>query len=436
MITVPPGKPLLAYHGLGYVGLTGAVHFTQAGVHVMGYDPDLGVVNAINSGQPRAGDFLSYLGGVDYRQRMWATADFDEVKHLPVHILAVPSERDDEPWMQLVFGVLKHLFGAVAPGTLIIVESTLQPGAIDNFLAQYPNCAEAIETGKILLAVCPRRDWFADPSKNLSTLYRIVGGVNDASTREAADVLSLVTPRDKLLLTDYRTAELTKALENSLFHLPIMLCHELAATYPTLDVAKAVELACTHWRFASFGSLHLNFGSGGRCVPLASRYLSVGNPRRHPPMLLERATAVDKAFPALVADVAYRRGKELAKDRAPRCLVMGIAYRPGFRDAGFSPGLRVANALVGFGADTWIHDPVFSPSELKKLAPTSVAVAPNVHPDEFDVLLLATPHPDYLTMPEAWLRGPIVIDARGIWKSYAAKFAAYVQVGTPDWSKS
>lgn len=428
--------PFIAYHGLGYVGLTGAVHLANAGVDVVGYDPDQEVVDAINAGAPRAGDFLQYLGGVDYRAHFQATTDFDRVAALPVHILAVPSEKDGEPWMALVYDVIRRLADTVNEGTLIIVESTLQPGAIDALLSQHPTIQRKLDGGELFLSVCPRRDWFADPDKNLSTLFRVVGGYNDASTTRTVDVLTQVTPAEKILTTTYRTAELTKALENAMLHVPVMMCHELAATYPTLDVAEAAKLASTHWRFQSLGEVYLGFGSGGRCVPLGSKYLTSGAPRRHPPMILEKALAVDKAFPALVADVAYRRAREIAKGRQPVCLLLGVAYRPGFRDLGLSPGLRVAQMLDNFGAAVHLHDAVFTPDEIRHVAPYATAI--DAVPQDgvgYDVILLSTPHQLYLDLPATWTRGPAVIDARGVWAQYQNRFSSYAQVGTPDWSR-
>jgi len=250
----------IVIHGLGYVGLTCAAHFAKSGVNVIGYDPDQSVVDAINAGKPKAGEFLGYLGdniqGLPFR----ATTDFTEVCAHRIHIIAVPTEKDGEPWMLLVRRVVWTLLDVLPIGSLIIIESTLTPGTIDQLMKEYTG-----EHG-CLVAHAPRRDWFADPEKNLATIPRVLGGFTPAATEAAAKVLEDVTPAELILQTDHRTAELVKPLENALFHLPIMLAHEMALIYPGHDVREAVRLASTHWRFASFGGLYLGMGSGGRCL--------------------------------------------------------------------------------------------------------------------------------------------------------------------------
>lgn len=277
----------IAYHGLGYVGLTGAVHFALAGIDVIGFDPDPTIAAAVNDGKPKHGEFLSYLGDKlsAASGHLRATTQFADTLEADVHIVAVPTERKGEPFDAIVFEVLTKLWQSAKDGAIVLVESTLAPGTIDRWVATVPKAYAQYEvtqaadgassgvavrasrdvadigTGKFHLAVCPRRDWFADQSKSLAALPRIVGGYTPLSTEMAEDVLSHVST--KILRTTYRTAEITKALENALLHVPLMYVHQLAMALPEHDVAEAVRLAGTHWRLMP---LHLNVGTGGRCL--------------------------------------------------------------------------------------------------------------------------------------------------------------------------
>lgn len=259
----------IVVHGLGYVGLTAAVHYAQAGWRVFGYDPDVKTVDAIYSDRPRGGEFLGRYLGEPVAQlvregRLSATTSLAQVMGMQTHVLAVPTERDGKPHDAIVLGALKQLLvDRFGPPLTVLVESTLTPGTVDRFMAAHPAAKEAVGLGAVL-AVCPRRDWFADPEKNLATLARVVGGVTPRCTRRAAEVVGTVSR--EVLTTDYRTAELTKALENALFHVPVAFLHQLAYALPDHNVAEAARLAATHWRLASFGSLYLGFGTGGRCL--------------------------------------------------------------------------------------------------------------------------------------------------------------------------
>lgn len=435
----------VVYHGLGYVGLTGAIHFAMAGEDVIGYDPDLTVVDAINNGVPKAGEFLGYLGAFDYRTKFRATTNFDEVKALPVHILAVPSEKNDNPYMVIVYKCLDRLLRTVPSGSILIIESTLQPGAIDNFLKAYSDVAasadqsitDRLRSGDVHLAICPRRDWFADARKSVASLVRIVGGLNDPSTRKAVEILSTVTPIDKIQPTTYQTAELTKALENALLHVPISLLNELALMYPNLNIAEAARLAVTHWRFESYGSLYLNIRSSGRCVPQGSNYILNGSPQQRPSQILREAKHMDEEMPATIARLLTSKARKRFGDGA-RAMILGIGYRPNFRDAGLSPGLHLAKEL---SLKNFIHDPIFGFAEIAAMQPNA-----EIKRDlsdgllGYDIVVLATPHDVYLDLPfsQAWQpKDQIIFDPRGTWARFKPDFAKagceLIQIGTPGW---
>lgn len=444
----------IVYHGLGYVGLTGAYHFAKAGVPVIGYDPDPEVVAAVNERRPKAGEFLSYLGGSELPSAVLrATTDFAEVSHGMIQVIAVPTEKNDRPWMDLVKEVVRTLCTRVQHSMLIVIESTLTPGTIDELVAEIPALREAPGVrGRVLLAHAPRRDWFADPKKNLATLFRVVGGINDDSTEAAVSLLEDVTPPELILKTDARTAELVKPLENALFHLPIMLGHELALCLPEHDVAKALALAVTHWRFESFGGLYVGLGSGGRCVPMGGRYLSEAinianeapdvwdNPARRsmPTMMLDSAQSLEH-------EITYRAAKTFRDCK--RVVVLGAAYRPGFADLGGSPGLRIASAIryaninPGNTIYVQVHDPVVPDTTLRNAWDGDVVRSEVLLQalELADGVVVATPHESYRDLPEqlALGHGTRILDAHGLWAHRAALFEScdidYRQVGRPGW---
>lgn len=434
---------IIAYHGLGYVGLTGAVHFATSGnvIEVVGYDPDEAVVAAINSGTPKAGEFLHYLddGAKHYRPILWATSDFTDTLTADCHIIAVPSEKNDRPYMEIVESVVKRLIDTVPDSTTIIVESTLTPGTIDRILTTHRT---RIDNGAVFLAVAPRRDWFADPAKNLTNLERIVGGVTPPATEKAVELLGRVTDPAKILATGHREAELVKATENALFHAPIMLLHELALRYPEANVAEVAKLASTHWRFASLGALYIGAGSGGRCVPLGPHYLAEGGTDYHLSLtMIGAAISTERVISDLACSAILRHcadfwvhEKPSKSVRRPAAL-LGVAYRPEFKDAGMSPGLRLAKRL-GASVPVSIHDPMWTTDELAGFGFPAISLDDAV---KQDIVVLITPHKRYVDLPETvpFKGNQVIFDAHGTWADYKDIFQAqgslYIQVGTPGW---
>lgn len=417
----------IVYHGLGYVGLTGACHFKLAGVRdVIGYDPSQEVVDAINAGRPKANEFLGYLGA-DQAPLPRATTSWSEVAHHGIHILAVPTERVDEPFMDIVLDVVTRLLATIPSGGTIIIESTLTPGTIDTMLAR-PGGRRVID-GEVFLIHAPRRDWFADPAKNVSNMVRVVGTYGNAAGAMALAILGIVTPPDKIRLTHYRVAELVKPLENALFQAPISIAHEMAVAYPHVDVAEAVELASTHWRFASMGGLYVGLGAGGRCVPMGPKYLAAGTGR---PAIA--TTDLNYANGAVVEAL----GRWIA-DRTSlvSVTVCGVAYRPDFADFGGSPGLALADRLMVAGKRVRIHDP-FVVSSYRAHTTVSDADLPTIL-GASDVIVLGTPHAPYVDLVNRipWrstsLPQQVVFDARGLWAGKVPSFVDYRRVGSAGW---
>jgi UDP-N-acetyl-D-glucosamine dehydrogenase len=430
----------IVYIGLGYVGLSGSVHMAKAGVPVIGYDLDKKVVDDLNNGSPKGEEFLSYLGDeVFYLVQeglLWATNEWDKVKDHDVFIIAVPSEKDGEPYDDIVKSVVKKIL--VQPRKVpptIIIESTLSPG-VGNDLISYAAALD-LEAGKdFYLAVCPRKDWFADPQKNVATLPRVVGGVTDACSQKACDILSRVSK--DIHITQHDTAELTKALENALLHIPCMFAHELSLARPDLDVAAALKLAGLHWRLPTY---HIGFGTGGRCVPLGTKYLTESAKGRSFRLNIgEEATSRDEGFRYIIANIAEyewdRRGEEGI------ILVLGLGYRQDFKDVGLSPGLKIAQLLSKRDLPVVVHDPLFTPEEVKDQFDLQMIPFTEIDWSDVKVILLATPHTEYVSLPATpniWQEGQYILDAQGIWKWHTSIFdkygVEYHQVGDRNWFK-
>lgn len=450
-------------HGGGYVGLTGAAHYHKAGLAVVITDPDLAVVNAINKGQPKAGSFLHYTDIPQLSDR-WMAQPIPDLG-ADVHIIAVPSERNDEPFMDIVLDVFKMLDERAHPQIPIIVESTVMPGVAAKLraLANY-----ALKPRP--WAIAPRRDWFADKDKNLSTLTRVVGRDHQHAT--SIDGWITAVCRD-VQWTTPETAEVTKALENALLHLPVVLLHELALNFPDYDITEAARLASSHWRFKSLGPLYLGLGTGGRCVPLGSRYLS-----ERGGALLQTAIEVDDdfAWEVICSIVSARWDPDgihsalslRAETKTKSAVVLGVAYRPGFKDAGHSPGVRVIDSLAQFFGTVTVCDPYFTREEILGLIDNSPDQRSWGNPDdspyadtqfipcsngpellqalgEADMIVVTVAHEEFkrIGVPGALKDGAVLLDGPGIWDDPALWDALralpkepnirYLRPGRPGW---
>jgi UDP-N-acetyl-D-glucosamine dehydrogenase len=422
----------IVYSGGGYVGLTGALHYAQAGVKVVIYDPDQKTVDGINSGEPRAGEYLSYIDTnvkelVD-QGMIRATSNFDDIVNHNVHLLAVPTERNGFPYDKIVEDAILLLAKSIPLGSLIIVESTLTPGTIDKLKTHI----EKTIGQDVYIAVAFRTDWFADKDKNLANLPRWIGGVTPQCTQKAKEIVSIVC--QDVRETTHDVAEMGKATQNALYFVQIMAAHELAYAYKHIDMNKVLEVVGTHWRLPN---LHLGCGTSGRCICCGAKYVIEGvkdkSGFRLP--MFERAVQMDRIWRQYIASAVADK-YIFVKDNTD-ILVMGIAYRPDFTDMGYSAGLDIALILKTWGFKSFVHD---SQINLNNAPMRSAGIHTRDLSPSVDVIILATAHTKYLNMPEddaLWRKGQFILDATGAWEVYRPKFLekgiTYKRVGEPNW---
>src|SRR6185503_19652490 len=178
----------------------------------------------------------------------------------------------------------------------------------------------------------------------------------------------------------------------------IGIAHELALNLKNgADVSRAVELASTHWRLPALFSLA---GAGGRCVPLGTRYLLDAS---GPGGIFEAVNTAERHIRVGVASAVAQR-------RAKTALVLGVAYRPNFHDAGLSPGLDAARYMrQAFGVEVTVADPMWSRDELANIA--GFPVLDGLDVSAFDAVILATPHACWTTPYsfEGWRAGMVEV---------------------------
>lgn len=352
----PPGAELrarlrgrtarLAVWGLGYIGYSTVTAFADADVDVVGYDPDPHRVAVVRrTGHER----------IDASDEMSSVLSSDCL----VHMVAVPTERAGAPFSNNLVVVVEAICDAVTGGALrgtcplVIVESTLTPGTTATVLLPLFAARGLVPGRDLLFGLAPRRDWFLAEGYGLRELDRIYAGTDDRSAAAVADVLSLVN--DILhRAPGTREGELVKCVENAYRHMDITLANELTLAFPDVDMTEVLRLVGTKW---NIGTYHPSFGTGGYCIPLASRYLLQGAPHPEQLGLLQRTVEVDDRMRTLVAEAACAR---------PPIVILGIAYKGGIKVDVLSPAHAIIDRLRANRVEVTVHDPMYSDEEIER----------------------------------------------------------------------
>ena len=344
----------VAVIGAGYVGLPLCLHLAKAGLKVVAVDVDPEVVRQIEERRAKIEekeDFEVFFQDPDVQANLSASTTPVEAD---AFVIAVPTPVDHgskAPDLGAVVAACESILPWLRPGNLVIVESTIPPGATDEVVAPILEKSGLQVGTDLLLAHCPERVLPGNIMAEAVYNAKVVGGVDGASTRRAAELMGTFV-KGKLLLTDSRTAEAVKLVENSYRDVNVAFANQVALLAERMGVkaAEVIELANHHPRV---DILQPGIGVGGHCIPIDPWFLIAAAPDASP--LLRSAREINDSMPERTADkiVASVAGVE-----SPRIVCLGATYKPNVKDLRESPAVEVFHALQRRGFDVSLYDPL------------------------------------------------------------------------------
>ncbi|MGH2793329.1 MAG: nucleotide sugar dehydrogenase [Actinomycetota bacterium] len=346
--------------GLGYVGLPLVATMARVGIDVTGYDVDPDVVARLDAGRSHIDD-VSDADLVEIADKARFTAVAEDLKERDVLFICVPTPLavGKQPDMSYIQQAARTVGSILRPGQAVILESTTYPGTTQDVVLPILSESGLRIDEDFLLAYSPERIDPGNASFRTANIPRIVGGASDTSTEATAHIyrrfVETVHP-----LTDARTAEMAKLVENTFRWVNIALANELASVARAIGVNiwEVIDAAATK----PFGYMpfYPGPGVGGHCIPLDPFYLQwaarlTGEGTR----FIELAEWVNARMPQVVVSHLIQalnsRGGAL---RDARILVVGVSYKPNVRDHRESPALECIRHLRSWGADVHYIDPL------------------------------------------------------------------------------
>lgn len=350
--------------GLGYVGLPLALTISEAGFATTGVDLSAARVAAINAGEKVISYFdedrISTAVGSG---RFAATSDFSVLAECDIILICVPTPLSAarEPDLSHVVGAVGTIAGWLRPGQLVVLESTVWPGATATVVKPILEAGGLRAGEDFFLGFSPEREDPGNAQFTTRSIPKIVGA-DDARSRELLDQFYAHIVTQTVPVGSLATAEAVKLVENSFRTVNIALVNELKVALDVMgvDVWEVVRAAATK----PFGYMpfYPGPGIGGDCIPVSPVYLSwrardVGSSLP----IIDLARANNDNAPDLIAG---RVAVELARHggvavRGARVLILGIAYKKNVEDTRESPALAILNRLEDMGAACDYHDPYF-----------------------------------------------------------------------------
>jgi UDP-N-acetyl-D-glucosamine dehydrogenase len=348
--------------GLGYVGLPLAMRAAAADHQVVGYDADPGRVRRLASGDSYVEDVPSVrLAEALESGAFRPSADASACDGFEIAVIAVPTPlRDGLPDLSYLDSAASTVARYLRPGGTVIVESTSYPGTTQERVQPLLEEGSGLTAGTdFQLGYSPERIDPGNSTWTLETTPKIVSGIDDNSVKAIQAFYETIVDRTHVVSSP-REAELAKLIENTFRQVNIALVNELAvfAHELGLDVWEAISAAAT--KPFGFMPFYPGPGVGGHCLPIDPSYLSwrveraLGKSFR----FVELADDINRHMPDYVANRVLTgfnaRGRSV---KGSRILLLGLAYKKNTGDARESPAVRVAQLLVGLGADVRAADP-------------------------------------------------------------------------------
>jgi UDP-N-acetyl-D-glucosamine dehydrogenase len=384
--------------GLGYVGLPLAQEASRAGMSVLGFDTDRGVVDALNDGRSHVDDLtdadVAKMRDAGFR----ATTDEAEIGTAAVAVICVPTPLSDDggPDLSAVTAAAGTVARHVHPVMLVILESTTYPGTTDELVRPILEESGLTAGDDFHLAYSPERIDPGNEQFGARNTPKVVGGHTPDSTERAAEFYSRFV--DTVVRTrGTREAETAKLLENTYRHINIALVNEMARFCHELGIDLWDVIRAASSKPFGFQAFYPGPGVGGHCIPIDPNYLSHNVRARlgYPFRFVELAQEINATMPAYVArraqDILNEAGKPV---RGSSVLLLGVTYKPNIADQRESPAVPLARQLVALGANVAYHDPHVvtwqaAPAQVTAAAGLDAAVA------AADLVILVQDHLEY-----------------------------------------
>jgi UDP-N-acetyl-D-glucosamine dehydrogenase len=352
----------VAILGLGYVGLPLAQQATRAGLKVLGFDVNAGVVGALGEGRSHVDD-LSDADVVEMLAHGFrATTDERLIASANTAVICVPTPlaEGDGPDLRAVIGATEAIGRNLRADMLVVLESTTYPGTTDEVVRPLLEKLSGLTAGiDFHLAFSPERIDPGNEKFGARNTPKVVGGYTpDCSDRVAAFYGRFVETVVRTKGT--REAETAKLLENTYRHVNIALVNEMARFCHELgiDLWDVIHAAST--KPFGFQPFYPGPGVGGHCIPIDPNYLShnVRTKLGYPFRFVELAQEINATMPDYVA----RRAQNLLNAdgqavHGATILLLGVTYKANIADQRESPATPLARQLTALGATVQYHDP-------------------------------------------------------------------------------
>lgn len=393
--------------GLGYVGLPTAAVLADAGHDVLGVDINKTVVTSVNDGKIHIFEpNLEKIVNQCVTQNKLRASMIPEKSDNYLIVVPTPLNKTNEPDLSYINQVVYSISPFLESECLIILESTSPIGTTEKVLENIKKYRPDLfnkEEPTFYLAYCPERVLPGNVVEELISNDRIVGGINDASTKKALKFYNTFV-KGEVFSTNSKTAELAKLVENSYRDLNIAFANELSMICDNIDVDvwELIKLANRHPRV---NILNPGAGVGGHCIAVDPWFIVSSFPTDS--RMIKMSRNVNDHKPLWVVEKIL---SNLSNNETVGCF--GMSYKQDIDDIRESPSIKIADELIKkLGEDrVVICDPYLNELKSYDLKNLEESI------EKCDLLVFCVPHKQFKNIDKRAIEKKKILDLCGVLK--------------------
>lgn len=394
--------------GLGYIGLPTALILAASGTKVVGTDYDEKLIGVLNAGKTTFDEL-----GIEelYNEAVDSGIVFsNEYIETDMYIITVPTPYEKENKKinpNYILSAVKSVLKVCKKETILVIESTVSPGTIDKFVRPLI-IEQGFEIGTDIHVVhAPERILPGNMIHELKHNSRTIGADNKEVGEKVKTIYSRFCESD-IIVTDIRTAEMTKVVENTFRDINIAFANELTkiCRSDNMDVNEIIKIANMHPRV---NILNPGPGVGGHCISVDPWFL-VGD---YPGLtnIILTAREINDSMPEFVLERIHAIMQENSMTDLKKVGLYGLTYKQDVDDVRESPTLQLLEKMEKHLAEPLkVYDPMVKSKIVK-----NQYMEFNEFLNGIDLVVVMVSHSHILNHLKD-LKGKIVLDTQNIIK--------------------
>lgn len=380
---------IVAVIGMGYVGMPIAIEFANK-LEVIGFDINKKKINNYKKGI----DVTNEVGNeIISKSSVNFTSDKKDIKKGDFIIVAVPTpiNQDKTPDLEPLKNVSKMVGENIKKGSTVIFESTVYPGVTEDICIPILEQSSNMKCGKdFYVGYSPERINPGDKVNKLSNIIKVVSGINEEVTNNIAELYELVIDAGVHKVSNIKTAEATKVIENSQRDINIAFMNEVSKVFNRMDINtfEVVEAMNTKWNALGFTPGLV----GGHCIGVDPYYfLYEAEKLGYESQIISSGRRINDS---MVQFVTENLVKQLIladkKVKGSKVVIFGVTFKENTPDFRNSKIIELIRLIESYGIEILIVDPVVNKDEIKLQENIEITNFNSI--TDVDGIVFAVPH--------------------------------------------